>query len=116
MTFISGISSYAAPSILGHGYKVLSTQIAISKANFDFQRAALAAIVLFAIGFCVLVFSQYNNRKNRTKRNLRATQFVRKNRRKLTAGNVIENVLVFVVVLLIMLPVIAIIYLSFIDN
>ncbi len=116
MTFISGISSYAAPSILGQGYKVLSTQIATSKSNFDFQRAALAAIVLFVIGFFVLICSQYNNRKNKAKRNLRATQFVQKNRTKLTVGRVVEHSLVFVLLLLIILPIIAIVYLSFIDN
>jgi iron(III) transport system permease protein len=116
MTFISGISSYAAPSILGQGYKVLSTQIATSKANYDFQRAALAAVVLFVIGFFVLICSQYNNRKSKIKRNLRATQFIQKNRMKLTVGRVVEHSLVFVLLLLIILPIIAIVYLSFIDN
>ena len=116
MTFISGISSYAAPSILGQGYKVLSTQIATSKANFDFQRAALGAIVLFGIGFCVLIFSQYNNRKNKRKRNLRAVQYVQKNKMKLTVGRVIEHIAVYVLVLLIVLPIIGIIYLSFVEN
>lgn len=116
MTFISGISSYAAPSILGQGYKVLSTQIATSKANFDFQRAALGAMVLFAIGFCILMFSQYTNRKNKRKRNLRAVQYVQKNKMKMTVGRVVEHILVYALVALIVLPIIGIIYLSFVDN
>ncbi|MEG0895027.1 MAG: ABC transporter permease subunit, partial [Oscillospiraceae bacterium] len=116
MTFISGISSYAAPSILGNGYKVLSTQIATSKANFDFQRAAIAAIILFTMGFCMLIFSLYTNRKNKVKRNIRATQLVRRNKPKLTVGRVLGNILVFSMVLMIVLPIVGIIYLSFMKN
>ena len=116
MTFISGISSYAAPSILGQGYKVLSTEIATAKANFDFQRASLGAIILFSIGFCILVFSQYTNRKNKRKRNLRAVQYVQKDKIKMSVGRVVEHVMVYAVVLLIVLPIIGIIYLSFVDN
>ena len=82
MTFISGISSYAAPSILGNGYRVLSTQIATSKANYDFQRASLNAIVLFGIGFMILMFSQYSNSKKGRKKNLRAVKYVKKKKAK----------------------------------
>lgn len=116
MTFISGISSYAAPNIIGGGYKVLSTQIATSKANFDFQRAAIASIVMFSIGFCILLISQYSNGKNKAKRNLRATQYVRRDVPKLTVGRVIENILVFAMVLMIVLPILGIFYLSFMEN
>lgn len=116
MTFITGISSYAAPSILGQGYKVLSTQIAAMKANFDFQRASLCAVVLFAIGFCVLMISQYANRKNKRKRNLRAVQYVQKMKPKMTVGRAVEHVLVYTLILFIVLPIIGIIYLSFVQN
>lgn len=116
MTFISGISSYAAPSILGNGYRVLSTQIATAKSNFDFQRAALNAIVLFSFGFMILLISQYFNRKKRRTRNLRAVQYVQKAKKKMTIGSVVETIVVGIVVMLIILPIVGIIYLSFIDN
>lgn len=116
MTFISGISSYAAPSILGNGYRVLSTQIAIAKSNFDFQRASLNAIVLFSLGFVILVFSQYSNRKKRRTRNLRAVQYVQKNKVKMTFGRIVESLAVGTIVFLILLPIVGVIYLSFVDN
>lgn len=116
MTFITGISSYAAPSILGQGYKVLSTQIATMKANYDFQRASLCAIVLLVIGFCILAISQYASRKNKRKRNLRAVQYVQKMKPKVTAGRVIEHILVYTFALFVVLPIIGIVYLSFVNN
>lgn len=116
MTFITGISSYAAPSILGNGYRVLSTQIATAKSTYDFQRASLNAIILFCIGCLILIISQYNNRKKRKTRNLRAVQYAQKNPAKLTLGRVIEYLCVTILICLIVLPIIGIFYLSFIDN
>ena len=116
MTFISGISSYAAPSILGNGFRVLSTQIATAKANYDFQRASLNAIILFGFGFVILMISQYSNSKKRRKRNLRAVQYVQKNPTKLTIGRIVEYIFVGILVCLILLPNVGIIYLSLVDN
>lgn len=116
MTFILGISSYTAPSILGNGYRVLSTQIAVSKANFDFQRASLYAIILFVLGFVVLLLSQYSNRKNKRKRNLRAVQYVQRTPVRLTAGRILEYICVGLLLCMIVLPILGIIYLSFMDN
>jgi len=59
MTFIIGIASFAAPSIIGQGFRVLSTQIATSKANFKFEEAAAQSIVLFFIGLTALIVTHF---------------------------------------------------------
>jgi hypothetical protein len=52
------------------------------------------------------MFSQYTNRKNKRKRNLRAVQYVQKNKMKMTVGRVVEHTLVYALVALIVLLVV----------
>jgi iron(III) transport system permease protein len=49
VTFMTGIGSFAAPSIIGGGYKVLTTQILLSKANNYMEVAAVQVVVLTVI-------------------------------------------------------------------
>ena len=64
LTFMTGIGSFSAPSIIGGGYKVLTTQILLSKANLFMGLAAAQGVVLslFAIGY--LGLSRYYENKS----------------------------------------------------
>ena len=56
ITFISGIGSFTAPSIIGGSYRVLTTQILLSKANNYMDIAATQVVILTCISlllFCV---------------------------------------------------------------
>lgn len=60
VTFISGIGSFTAPSIIGGGYKVLTTQILLSKANNYMEVAATQVVILTCISlFLFSIFKRY---------------------------------------------------------
>ena len=63
LTFMTGIGSFSAPNIIGGSYKVLTTQILLSKANLFMGLAAAQVVVLsiFAIGYMGL--SRYYENK-----------------------------------------------------
>ena len=65
MTFISGAGSFTAPSILGGGYKVLTTQILLSKANNYMDVAATQVTVLTLVSFMIFVVFRYYEAKSR---------------------------------------------------
>ncbi len=53
ITFISGIGSFTAPSIIGGSYKVLTTQILLAKANNYMEVAATQVVILTALSLCL---------------------------------------------------------------
>lgn len=64
VTFMTGIGSFTAPSIIGGGYKVLTTQILLAKANNYLGVAAVQVVVLTTISLALFVFFRwYENRK-----------------------------------------------------
>jgi iron(III) transport system permease protein len=63
ITFISGIGSFTAPSIIGYGYKVLTTQILFSKANNYMEIAATQVVILTSISlFLYNIFRIYEKK------------------------------------------------------
>lgn len=63
ITFISGIGSFTAPSIIGSGYKVLTTQILFSKANNYMEIAATQVVILTCISlFLFSIFRVYEKK------------------------------------------------------
>lgn len=63
ITFISGIGSFTAPSIIGGGYRVLTTQILLSKANNYMEVAATQVVILTCISlFLFSVFRRYEKK------------------------------------------------------
>lgn len=55
LTFMSGIGSFAAPSLLGGTYRVLSVQVLMSKVNGYLEFAAVQGIVLSVISVAFLI-------------------------------------------------------------
>jgi iron(III) transport system permease protein len=56
INFMTGIGSFTAPSIVGGGFKVLTTQILLSKANNYMDIAATQVIVLMFISLSFFIF------------------------------------------------------------
>lgn len=113
MTFILGIASFAAPSIMGQGFRVLSTQIATSKANFKFEEAAAQSIVLFVIGLTALAVTHFISKDTNNQRSVRAVPFTVSNQKHVDKTSRIETVLVFIMMGFIIFPILGITYLSF---
>lgn len=111
VTFISGISSFSGPNLLG-GYKVMSTQIMLSKANNRMDLASMQVVLLMIMGLSVLFLLRYFERKYSQESGIRANKIVEQD-----IGNkairLFMNMFIFSIVTLIVLPIITIFVLSF---
>jgi len=64
VTFMTGIGSFTAPSIIGGSYRVLTTRILLSKANNRMDIAATQVVILTAISLAVFAgLRWYEKRK-----------------------------------------------------
>lgn len=63
LTFMTGIGSFAAPNIIGGGYKVLTTQILLAKANMYLELAASQVVVLSLFALSYLGIARLYERK-----------------------------------------------------
>ncbi len=59
LTFMFGMVTFSAPYIIGEGYRVLSTQIYISRMNSDYHMAATQAVILASISVSFLLLMKY---------------------------------------------------------
>ena len=113
LTFMTGIGSFSAPSIIGGSFKVMTTQILLAKANNYMDIAASQVVLLTIIAVSYLGMAKYYERKIIFKSSLRAVAIspikVEKKWQKVSLIS-----LMTIIVLLIILPVIAIIVLSFV--
>ncbi len=113
ITFASGVSAFSAPNLIGGGFKVLSTQIVRSKANNHMEMASVQVVVLFCISIAVMLLIQYYSRRFGDISGDRSQTSIPAGKKKgwlAAAGRII----VFIQILLILLPIAAIIYLSFV--
>ena len=111
LTFTSGVSSFSGPNLIG-GYKVLSTQIVLSKVNNHLEMASVQAVVMFAISIAVMLLVRWYGRRTRSVQADRtATKVVPL--RAHPALLLATRIVVAVQILLILLPIAAIVYLSF---
>ena len=111
VTFISGVSAYSAPNLIGGGYKVLSTQIVRSKINNYIDVASVQVIMLLLIGVSVMIVLQLLKKRYGYVRNVRAVSYSPSGKKSLFT--VLAGILIFVQVIMILLPVLGIIYMSF---
>ena len=115
VTFASGISSYSAPNLIGGGFKVLSTQIVKSKANNYMDIASVQVIVLLVIGVSFMLLMQYYGKKYGVVSSLKGQTF-KITKKKNTLLRFLCNILIGIQIIMIILPIIAIIYLSFVST
>ena len=115
LTFMTGIGSFSAPSIIGGGYKVLTTQILLSKANLFMGLAAAQGVVLslFAIGY--LGLSRYYENKITFQADYR-DQTIEPVKIKNPFLRIFMILIVLFFMMMIFLPIITIIVLSFVKQ
>lgn len=63
MTFMTGIGSFTAPSIIGGSYKVLTTQILLAKANNYMGIAATQVVILVCVSILLFAVFRYYEKK-----------------------------------------------------
>ncbi len=63
LTFMTGIGSFSAPSIIGGGFKVLTTQILMSKANMFLELAGAQVMVLVLFATVYLSLGRYYEKR-----------------------------------------------------
>lgn len=115
VTFMTGIGSFSAPSIIGGGYKVLTTQILLAKANNFMGAAAVQVVVLTTISMAFFALLRWYEKKRQFTGSVKGVPFqpVRIGNRKLRwCVSGVKAILV----LLILLPFCTIIILSFVDS
>ncbi|MEG1620433.1 MAG: iron ABC transporter permease [Oscillospiraceae bacterium] len=115
ITFISGISSFSAPNLIGGNYKVLSTQIMYSKINNYMNIASMQVVLLMLMGISILFLIRYYERKFSVQRNLKATIF-QPYKIKSPILSFLYQFAIWSIIILIILPIIATVVLSFVDS
>ena len=111
LTFASGVSSFSGPNLIG-GYKVLSTQIVLSKVNNHLEMASVQAVVMFAISISVMLIVRWYGRHTSSVQSDRTAATVAPLRAH-PAVVFLARVVVIAQIVLILLPIAAIVYLSF---
>ena len=115
ITFASGVSAFSAPNLIGGGFKVLSTQIVRSKANNHMEMASVQVVVLFAISVTVMLLVRFYSRRFGSIAADRSQPAVPEGMRRGWLA-VVGRIVVLIQILLILLPIAAIIYLSFVST
>jgi len=113
VTFISGISSFSAPNLIGGKFRVLSTQILLSKANNHMHIASVQVVILLIMGLSMLLLIRYYEKKYSMATSLRSVSLkpVKLNNKYVKLA---LNLLIITILTLILLPIIAIFVLSFV--
>lgn len=115
ITFMSGIGSFTAPSIIGQGFKVLTTQILLSKANNYMDVAATQVIALTIICLFSFALFRWYEKKVLFESSIKGVPF-----RPIQIQNLVVKFLMvataWAVILMVLLPVITIMFLSFVPS
>ncbi|WP_321405223.1 iron ABC transporter permease [Maridesulfovibrio sp.] len=115
MTFMTGIGSFSAPSIIGGGYKVLTTQILLSKANNFMETAAVQVVVLTIISMAFFAILRWYEKRRLFSGSVKGIPF-----QPVRISNPFMRYFVTglkgLLIMLILLPFITIIVLSFVDS
>lgn len=112
VTFASGASAFSGPNLIGGGFKVLSTQIVRSKANNNMAMASVQVVVLFVISVAFMLMIQFYSRRYTAQNSDRATAIVPLQKRNGVLA-IACRIIIFIQIMLIILPIGAIVYLSF---
>lgn len=112
ITFISGISSFSAPNLIGGRYRVLSTQIMISKANNYMNLASMQVVILMLMGLSAMLLIRYYEMKCAQESTIRAVP-ISKQKIESPLLSAIVNISIGTTLFLIVVPILAIFFLSF---
>ncbi len=113
MTFMSGIGSFSAPSILGGSYRVLTVQILMAKANNFMSIAAMQVILLVATALVFWLFMEGYEKRIQFTPSVRKTPFqpfpVKRRHLK-----ILQHGVLYFLCLTILAPVLLIVIVSFV--
>lgn len=111
ITFITGAGSFTAPSIIGGNFKVLTTQILLSKANNYMAVAATQVSVLTLLSLLFFMIFRFYEAKSRFATSVRGMAFqpVQIDRRSI---RLLLRAFAICLILSILLPIVAIIVVS----
>ena len=115
MTFISGAGSFTAPSIIGGDFKVLTTQILLSKANNYMGIAATQVTILTCISILVFVVFRYYEAKSQFESSVKGVQFLPIEIKNSFCKKLLW-LFVWLMTFTILLPIISIILVSFVPS
>lgn len=73
ITFITGIGSFSAPSLIGDGYRVLTTQMLFAKSNNRMDIASVQVVLLMMIAMLFLALCRYYEKKSAFKASIKGT-------------------------------------------
>lgn len=115
MTFISGAGSFTAPSIIGGEYKVLTTQILLSKANNYMAVAATQVSVLTAISIVFFIIFRYYEARSQFTSSIKGSWFLPVKIHHPFFRNLLF-VFAGVLIISILLPIMSIVLVSFVPS
>ncbi|MFW5647810.1 MAG: ABC transporter permease [Candidatus Alkaliphilus sp. MAG34] len=115
MTFATGISSFSAPYLIGGGYRMMSTQILQSKMNNQMQMATTQVMILMIMSMITMLLYGFYSKQDISS-NYTKNKKMRKVKIENKFLNFLVNFLGYTIILLIVVPIIGIIVLSFVDS
>lgn len=113
LTFMTGIGSFSAPNIIGGGFKVLTTQILLAKANLYMNLAASQVVVLFLFAMTYMGLARYYEKKVSFSTGVRE-HVIEPVKIKNKALKIVMVVVALSVIVMIFLPIVTILILSFV--
>ncbi|SHI08977.1 ABC transporter permease [Sporanaerobacter acetigenes] len=113
ITFMSGISSFSAPNLLGDTYRVMSTQILLSKANKHMEMAAVQVMILLLVSITFLLLLRYYENHNKFSTSVKGTPF-KPVKIKNRIVRLIFTIICLSSIIMIILPILTIVLLSFV--
>jgi len=113
ITFMTGIGSFSAPSMVGGSYKVMTTSILLSKANNYMSLAASQVVILTSISLVYLGLLRYYEGKITFEHGVKSI-IMKKQHIKQKGFRWLANIIPLILVIFIMLPIVTVIILSFV--
>lgn len=115
MTFIGGIGSFSAPSLIGGKFRVLTTQILFAKSNNHMDIASVEVILLTMIAFVFLFVCRYYEKKSSFPAQVKSVEI----KEIIIENSIVRKLFItctFLLIFFIILPVITIFILSFVTS
>lgn len=113
LTFMSGIGSFSAPSMIGDKFKVLTTQMLFAKSNNYMELASVQVVLISLISVVVLLIFRYYEGKSSFTSSVKSVKIQQK-KIESRLGRYIFVTVAVLAIIFILLPIITIIILSFV--
>lgn len=115
VTFMTGIGSFTAPSIIGGRFRVLTTGILLSRANNRMDIAATQVVLLTIVSLLVFILLRWYEKKSEFQSSVKSVPLQPKRiENRLLRGGMMA--VACMLILMILLPVLTIIMISFVKT